>query len=49
MNPSPHDELPATNRLSSNMASSCCDVCVSVNVGGFQMTEYKQSNGTQLQ
>ena len=49
MNPGPHDELPTTNRLSFNMASSCCDLCVFVNVDGFQVTEYKQSNGPQPQ
>jgi hypothetical protein len=47
LNPGPHDELPATNRLSFNMASSCCDLCVSVNVDGFQVAESKQSNGPQ--
>ena len=49
LNPGPHDELPATNRLRFNVASSCCDLCVSVTVDGFQVTESKQSKGPQPQ
>ena len=41
LKPSLHDEMPAANRLICNVASRCCDLCVSVNVDGFQVTESK--------